>query len=384
MQTQKYDAIVVGARVAGATTAMLLARGGARVLLVDRETEIQDTLSTHALMRPAIHLLAHWGVLEAVKVSTPAVNATQFVYGDEVFDISLKPDAGYEGLYAPRRWLLDKVLGEAAQEAGVELKTATVCCEVLRGPDNRVTGVVLMDRDGNRHPIHADLVVGADGRNSTVAKLVRARETIRSNIHSACAYAYVDGIPNCGYRWFYDVNAAAGLIPTTNDQHCLFAACPPQAFKTRFGSDVCSGLRDQLRRWDTEVAEHLDHRSFVEKPKRYLGAAGHMRHCAGPGWALVGDAGYFKDPLTAHGITDALRDAHFLVETAVTKGFGDLSDYQHTRNQLSANLFQITSEIASFDWTLEQLKGLHMRLNDEMKAEFSYVQRSLTPSAQAA
>ncbi|WP_170336132.1 NAD(P)/FAD-dependent oxidoreductase [Ruegeria arenilitoris] len=384
MPTQKYDAIVIGARVAGAATAMLLARGGARVLLVDREAEIQDTLSTHALMRPAVHLLAHWGVLEPIKASTPAVNATQFVYGDEVFDIPLQPDLGYEGLFAPRRWLLDNVLGEAAQKAGVELRTATICCDVLRGPDNRVTGVVLMDRDGNRYPIHTDLVVGADGRNSSVAKLVDAKETIRSDIRSACAYAYVDGLPNSGYRWFYDVNSAAGLIPTTNDQHCLFVACPPDAFIGKFGSDVFTGLRTQLRRWDTEVAEQLDRRSFVEKPKRFLGAPGHMRQCAGPGWALVGDAGYFKDPLTAHGITDALRDAHILTETAKTSGFGELFNYQQTRDHLSAKLFQTTADIASFDWSLTQLQGLHMNLNAVMKAEFAYLQQSLTPSAQAA
>ncbi|MDP5220991.1 NAD(P)/FAD-dependent oxidoreductase [Ruegeria sp. 2205SS24-7] len=384
MQTQKFDAIVVGARVAGAATAMQLARGGARVLLVDREPEIKDTLSTHALMRPAIHLLAHWGLMGPIKASTPAVLSTQFVYGDEVFDIPLKPDAGYEGLFAPRRWLLDRVLGDAAQEAGVELRTATICCDVIRRPDKRVSGVVLMDRESNRYQITADLIVGADGRNSTIAKLVGAKENARSDIRSACAYTYVEGIPNSGYRWFYDANAAAGLIPTSNNQHCLFVACPSNAFKARFGTDINASIREQLRRWDTELAERLDHSSFVEKPKKFLGAPGHMRQCAGAGWALVGDAGYFKDPLTAHGITDALRDAHILTEAAMTKGLGELTGYQIIRDQLSAKLFQITEEIASFDWSLDQLKALHMHLNTEMKAEFLHLQASLNPSAQAA
>lgn len=384
MQTQRYDVIVVGARVAGASTAMLLARGGARVLLVDRDTEIGDTLSTHALMRPAVHLLAHWGVLGPIKASTPVVGTTQFVYGDEVVDIPVKPNSDYEGLFAPRRWLLDRTLGTAARDAGVELRTGTRCCDVVRGKDNRVVGAVLMGRGGNKYEVNTDLVIGADGRNSTLAQLIGARDIARSHISSACAYSYVEGVPNAGYRWFYDHNVAAGLIPTTHDQSCLFVACRPSAFKETFGSDLRTGLRDQLGRWDADLAQQLDHRSFAEKPKRFLGASGHMRHCVGPGWALVGDAGYFKDPLTAHGITDALRDAHILVETTRAKGFGDLSDYQNTRDHLSTKLFQITAEIASFDWTLERLKHLHIQLNIEMKAEFSHLQRSLAPSTKAA
>lgn len=382
MQTQRFDAIIVGARVAGASTAMLLARGGARVLLVDREAEIGDTLSTHALMRPAVHLLAHWGVLDRIKPSTPAVTTTQFVYGDEVVDIPVRPDIGYEGLFAPRRWLLDKTLGDAAQKAGVEFCTGTVCCDVIRGNDNRVTGAVLMDRDGKTYQVNTDLVIGADGRNSTLAKLVGARDIARSNTRSACAYAYVRGLPNAGYRWFHDHSVAAGLIPTTDGQHCLFAACRPEDFKKRFGAEICTALRDQLRRWDSDVADQLDQRSFADKPRRFPGAPGHMRQCAGAGWALVGDAGYFKDPLTAHGITDALRDAHILAETALAQGFGDLSDYQRTRDQLSAKLFSLTAKIVSFDWTLEQLKTLHMHLNAEMKAEFAHLVGSLNASEQ--
>lgn len=384
MQPQRFDAIVIGARVAGASTAMLLARGGARVLLVDRDIQIADTLSTHALMRPAVHLLAHWGVLDTIRATTPAVTATQFVYGDEVVDIPVRPEVGYDGLYAPRRWLLDKALGNAAQQAGVTLRTGMRCTDILRLPNGRVAGVLLTDRHGRTHQIHAELVIGADGRESTVAKLVGARDLLRSEIRSACCYTYVRDVPNAGYRWFHDRNIAAGLIPTTGDQHCLFAACPPKAFKTRFAGGIPSGLREQLGRWDAELAEQLGPQSFVEKPRRFLGAPGHMRQCSGPGWALVGDAGYFKDPLTAHGITDALLDAHILAETAMTRGFGDLSDYQHTRDHLSVKLFLITSQVASFDWTLDQLKSLHMHLNEEMKDEFAHLADTLSPSARAA
>ena len=122
----KYDAIIVGGRVAGSSTAMLMARAGAKVLLVDRASEIGDTLSTHALMRAAVALLDEWGLAEGlVEAGTPSVDWTTFQYDAEQIRIPIKPSGRVGGLLAPRRWLLDRSLAEAAVAAGAELRLGT-------------------------------------------------------------------------------------------------------------------------------------------------------------------------------------------------------------------------------------------------------------------
>lgn len=351
-----FDAIVVGARVAGASTAMLLARAGARVLLIDREAEIGDTLSTHALMRPAVGLLSRWGLLDRISRSAPVVTATQFTYGQDRVRIPFKPTADIMGLIAPRRWHLDCVLNDAAQEAGAEIRTGLHCQAVIRDPSGRACGVEVSDRLGRRQTISADLIIGADGRRSVVAQSVGAAVQHRSDVSMATVYSYVDGLANKGYRWYYSEEFAAGLIPTTNGGHCLFAGCATASFKSLFQKGSEAGLIDAIGSWEPEIAEHIARNGFAEKPRRFLGAPGHMRQCAGPGWALVGDAGYFKDPITAHGITDAFRDAQLLSDTILGQGMSDLGSFQSTRDALSLDLFRITERIASFEWDLDQLK----------------------------
>ena len=384
MKPETYDAVIIGARVAGAATAMLLAKGGARVLLVDREAEIGDTMSTHALMRPAVSLLARWGLLDRIAASTPAVTQTRFHYGPETIDIPFKPEPGLAALYAPRRWSLDRLLGVAAEEAGATLRTGLTCVELLRNPAGRVVGALLQDRNGALHPVHARMVVGADGRNSTVAQLAEARTYVQSEVCATAVYAYADGLPNEGYRWYYDDDIAGGLIPTTGDQHCVFIAQPRDRLAALLKDGAETGIARALDRWEPAVGAYLRTAGFVEGAKRYLGAPGHMRQCAGEGWALVGDAGYFKDPLTAHGITDAFRDAQILSQTALATGFGPVHSYQSLRDALSGALFQITAQIASFDWSLEQVKRLHFDLNKVMKREQSFLAEMLAEPAVAA
>ena len=369
----QYDAIIVGARVAGAATGMLLARAGAKVLIVDREAEIGDTLSTHALMRPAVSLLAQWGLLKQIAASSPTITKTQIAYGNERISIPVKPTTDYFGLCAPRRWLLDKVMSNAAVEAGAELHTGLNCQQVILDRSGKVTGVQFLDQCGKTHIAYADIIIGADGRNSTIAKLVKSAEQRLAQMRSACVYTYIEGLPNEGYRWYYSEKTSAGLIPTTGNQHCFFALCPPKEFKTHFGSELATGLLNILAEWEPDIAERLAIMGTSEKPRRFLGAPGHMRQCAGPGWALVGDAGYFKDPITAHGITDAFRDAQSLADAILRDGAGNLSEYQNIRNELSADLFRITEQIASFEWTLDQLKELHLNLNNIMKAEQEHI-----------
>ncbi len=365
----RYDVIIIGARCAGAATGMLMARNGARVLIVDRETKMHDTLSTHALMRPAVTLLDQWGLLPRIKAGgTPAVRSTQFHYGAEEIVVDVKPVGAADGLYAPRRWLLDAVLRDAAVTAGAELHTGVSFVSTITDQSGRVVGAILRQPDGTHQSVYADMLIGADGRRSIVAQSVGAR-TIQTSAHrSATVYTYVDGVPNQGYRWYFGAGTSSGLIPTTNGAHCLFTSCTPKAFHRWFGHDAFKGAMTILSAWEPDSVADLGQRGAIEKMRRFAGAPGHIRQCAGPGWALVGDAGYFKDPATAHGITDAFLDANRIAQ-ALWATPGDARLYQAERDCIAPVLFDVTSKIASFDWDYDTLKALHMKLSLCMKAE---------------
>ncbi|MEL7088210.1 MAG: FAD-dependent monooxygenase, partial [Planctomycetota bacterium] len=272
-----YDTIIIGARCAGSATALQLARTGQRVLLVEREMDPQDTLSTHALMRPAVALLRNWGLLDQIAASTPAVCATQFIYGEERLTIPVRPAPGMAGLYAPRRWVLDKVLRDAACDAGASLRLGTRCTGLVHSDKGAVIGVQLTDQSGRTELVFADRVIGADGRSSTVAKYAEAPYPAWSDHRSAVCYAYVDGLPNEGYRWFYSASAYAGLIPTNNGQHCLFTGGTPDLFRETFTPDAFEGMMQILSIWEPGMAADLRHRGPSERVRRFAGAPGFIR-----------------------------------------------------------------------------------------------------------
>src|SRR5690349_8459397 len=175
-----YDVIVVGARVAGAATAMLLARAGRRVLLLDRARYGTDTLSTHALMRGSVLLLSRWGLLDRITdAGTPPIRETRFDYGTDDVRVTIKPTPGVPALYAPRRTLLDAVLVDAAAEAGAQVRFGVRITGLIRDGRGRVVGVHGHDRTGGEVGARAGLVVGADGHRSTVAREAGAR-TLRT------------------------------------------------------------------------------------------------------------------------------------------------------------------------------------------------------------
>lgn len=366
MARTTYDAVIVGARVAGAATGLLLARAGARVLIVDRDVTIGDTLSTHALMRPAVELLASWGLVDGlVAAGTPWVRQARFQYGHERITVPVKRTAAADGLLAPRRGLLDPSILAAAVAAGADVALGTAVEDGVWTGD-RVRGVVLRGPDGGRRALQADLVVGADGRMSRIADLVAARPLFMSPDRTATLYGYVRDLPNEGYRWFFGDGLSAGVIPTNDGLHCVFAACRPADYKARFGADPLAGMATILGGFDPELAERIRAAPSL-RLRRFLGAPGQMRARAGAGWALVGDAACFKDPATAHGITDALLDADALTRSLLRHGTPET--YRDARHEQSRPLFAVTQQIASFDWNLDRLKTLHETLNTCMKAE---------------
>jgi 2-polyprenyl-6-methoxyphenol hydroxylase-like FAD-dependent oxidoreductase len=373
MSTAGWDVVIVGARVAGASTALLLARAGLRVLCVDRARFGSDTLSTHALMRAGTLQLQRWGLLaDIVAAGTPPVRRTVFHYGDEEAHVSIRPAAGVDALYAPRRTVIDAVLGRAAGAAGATMRFGTAVTDVVRAGDGRVTGVTTRDRDGSVRTERAGLVIGADGRSSLVASAVGAPAELRGRSASAFVYGYWSDLPVDGYEWFYAPDMSAGAIPTNDGLTCVFLGAPPRRLD---GLVRRRGREYAVAALAGRLGPRLAAARRVGALRHVRAAGAHLRRCWGPGWALVGDAGYWKDPLSTHGMTDALRDAELLAR-AVTAAPAPGSDqldalaaYQAVRDDLSRPLLAVTERIASYRWDLVEIRRLLMALSSAMTDE---------------
>ena len=349
---------------------MLLARAGLEVLLVDPLPRGTDTLSTHALMRGAVLQLCRWGLLDAVRArGTPPIATTTFHYGDEAIRIEIKPGDGVDALYAPRRTVLDAILVDAACAAGAEVVHGLSVSALTRDGSGRVRGVQLTDSARDVTDVSTDLVIGADGVRSKVARLLGAEVSTQTPHTAASVYGYWKGLPNDGNHWYYDTGVSIGTIPTNERATCVFAAVSSADFHSNRSKGLEVVHRGALERVDPELASRVDRGERTGKLRAFAGIPGFLRRSTGPGWALVGDAGYFKDPITAHGITDALRDAELLSRAVVRGGAKTLAEYEATRNRLSRGLLDTTDRIASFEWDLEEVKDLHLRLSREMKTE---------------
>lgn len=385
MELQRdYDAVVVGARCAGASTALLLARAGKRVLLVDRDREGADTLSTHALMRAGVLQLHRWGILPAVVASgAPPVRAATFHYGDEAVPVTIAPRDGVDALYAPRRTVLDPLLVSAAREAGAQVEFGLAAAALVRGETRRVEGVVVTRPGGAPVVVGAGIVIGADGLRSRVARLVSAPAERVGASASAVLYGHWRHLPVDGYHWHYLSGASAGAIPTNDGATCLFVAFPAHRFREALADGLDASYRRLLAEAAPALAARLPAASLDGRIRAFPGEPGVLRRAWGPGWALVGDAGYFRDPLTAHGMTDALRDAELLARAVIRGGDPALAGYQSVRDAAATAFFEATDRVASFEWDLDTLRGLHRTLAKQMAAETDLV-RSLDGGPRAA
>ena len=366
----KYDVVIAGARCSGASTAMLLARQGLRVLVVDPTDRGSDTLSTHALMRGGVLQLHRWGLLDTLRATdTPAIRKTTFHYGDEATEVAIKPRDGVDALYGPRRTVLDVILVDAARAAGAEVVHGRSVVGVLGDPEERLRGVKITGADKRVVEVAADLVIGADGVRSRVARLLGAEPVYTVAHTTASIYGYQKALGLEGFHWFYNVGAAVGSIPTNDDDTCVFASIPPAQFERERRNGLEAIYDSVLDHVSPDLASRVAKSEISGKLRAFAGTTGFLRRSVGPGWALVGDAGYFKDPITAHGITDALRDAELLARAAAEGGDDAMAGYQETRNDLVRGLLDVTSRIASFDWDLDQAKEEHLVLSREMNAE---------------
>lgn len=386
--SRRYDVVVAGARCAGASTAMLLARKGLRVLVADPLPRGRDTLSTHALMRGAVVQLHRWGLLDPLRaLGTPAVAVTTFDYCDETVTVRIKPADGIDALYAPRRTVLDPLLSDAAERAGAEVVRGLAVVDLERDRDGRVRGAVLEGPDRRPRRVSAELVVGADGLRSRIARLTSAPVEHTARHATASIYGYWRGLDADELRWYFRPGAGIGTIPTNDDGTCVFVSVPPDvlsAERSKPGErarDAVSSLFERtVRRVDPALADRLVALPRSGSLRAFAGVPGFLRRSAGRGWALVGDAGYFKDPITAHGITDAFRDAELLARAAADGTDTALRRYQEERDTAARGLLDVTDRIASLTWSLDEVKALHRELSDQMKPGLELIRDFESPT----
>jgi 2-polyprenyl-6-methoxyphenol hydroxylase-like FAD-dependent oxidoreductase len=345
-----YDAIIVGARVAGASTALLLARKGYRVLLLDRAAFPSDTLSTHYIHPAGIAFLSRWGLLDRLRATgCPPVHEAHFDFGPFRFGGAPPPIDGIRTGYAPRRTVLDKLLIDAAVEAGAELRETTTVAGLLHDGD-RVTGVRIQGR-GALIEERAAVTVGADGKHSLIARLVEARTYEVVPALSSGYYSYWSDLPLERTELWIRPGFTLIAFPT-HGQLTVLVMSSAIAEYPRVRLDVERAFLE-MASTIPELRERLAGARCQERWKGTADLPNFFRVPYGNGWALVGDAGYHKDPLTAQGITDAFRDAGLLAD-ALHVGFDRperlteaLRCYEVTRNQAVLALYKFTCERAT-------------------------------------
>lgn len=386
MTIDTYDALVVGARCAGAATAMLMARQGLRVLVVDRAPPGSDVVSTHNLTRGAVIQLVRWGLgEELIARGTPLISRTTYHFGTEELPIDVKPVGPLSGLIAPRRPVLDTILAEAAAVAGADVRFGVSFRDVVRDGSGRVIGAILTGPEGQDVRVACRLLVGADGVRSTVARRVGARVTAEAKNMLGHIYGYFQRLPVEGNHSFLDRGLALGSAPTNDGADIVVASVKPERLqRMRRDMPLRAVLETLARETNPAFGDMLAEAHLAEPIRVFPGTRGRIHDCAGPGWALVGDAGYFRDPVTFHGVTDAFRDAELLAQAAILGGDGALATYQSRRDSIVSGIWALTDRIAAFDMGPSDLKLAFHALAQEMRREQDAMARHFTPVAHAA
>lgn len=305
-----YDAIVVGARCAGSPVAMLLARRGHHVLLLDRASFPSNTMRCHFIQATGTRQLGKWGLLPAVAASNcPPIRSVSSDFGDFPLREPIEDVDGFDATYAPRRLVLDKILVDAAVAAGAELRER-FSVQSLLWRDGSVVGVRGRGNGGPSVDEYAHIVIGADGAHSTVADAVQAPRYHQQPVLTYSYYSYFSGVPvDDAEVWLRPQNLY--ITFSTNDALTCVAMQAPVAGFRSFRTDIEGNFYGALDRVPQLAARVRQ----GDREERWYGTAdvhNFFRKPHGPGWALVGDAGYHKDPFQAQGISDAFRDAELL------------------------------------------------------------------------
>lgn len=374
--TNKYDAIIIGARCAGSPTAMLLARKGYRVLLVDRATFPSDTVSTHIVHPMAAAALDRWGLLERVAATgCPPIHTYALDFGP--FTIEGAPGTAASPVgYCPRRIVLDKILVDAAVEAGAEVREGFAVEEVLI-EDGCVIGVRGSSQGGRSLTEQARLVIGADGRNSIVAQAVRAEQYNERPALLAIYYGYWSGLPMHG-RFETTIRPHRGFAAAeTNNGLTMIVGGWPQTEFAEIKRELDVAFEQLI-----ELSPAFAERARAGKRETRLAGAitpNFFRKPFGRGWALVGDAGYIKDPVTAQGILDAFRDAERCAQAADDALSGRrpydaaMRDYQSDRDAAALPMYDFTYMLAALEPPSPDMQRLLAAVHGNRQAMDNFV-----------
>jgi flavin-dependent dehydrogenase len=368
-----YDAIIIGARAAGSPTAMLLARKGFRVLLLDRAIFPSDTLSTHQLQIPGSLMLKSWGLLDKVLATNPgAAHHVSFDMGPVIFDGTFPGVDGINSVHSPRRIILDNILVDAAIEAGAELSEGFIA-QGLLFEGKRVVGIRGRTRNGAPISERARIVIGADGRHSLVAKVVNAPRYNENPVLTCGYYSYWADVPVKGGEMYRRGQRTITAWPTNDNLTMIYVAWPVTQFNA-FRADVEGSYQATI-----DLVPSLAERVRAGKRVGRISGTGDIpnffRKPYGPGWALVGDAGYIKDPISGTGISDAFRDAQLLVNALESISMGRkpanaFADYEQKRNAAAKPYYTLNIDAARMNpYPAEQIKLLRMLSSDPVSTQ---------------
>jgi flavin-dependent dehydrogenase len=344
-------------------------------------------VSTHAIARSGVVQLRRWGLLGPVLASgAPAIRQVTFHAGGESVSRTIKHKAGVDLVVAPRRYVLDTVIAAAAQRAGADVRMGVTATGVQRDGRGRVTGIYGHDRAGAPVDLGGRYVIGADGLSSRVARSAGAAIRQGRPAGGAAQYAYYTGIDWAGMELFVADRSFAGVFPTHEGQACIWACTPSddaKAVRRRAGSRE-EAFGELLERSAPLLAGRLSFARRTSPVRGMLRQPNQVRQAFGPGWALVGDAGYHRDAVTAHGISDAFRDAELLaiaLDQALSAGAEEttaLARYQQQRDQALREIFEITCRLAAYP-AVPAFTGLQKRLSAAIDTEAAALAASSIP-----
>ncbi len=355
---------------------MLLARKGYRVLVVDRASFPSDTVSTHVIHAPGVAALNRWGVLDQViATGCPPVETYSFDFGPLTITGTPRAHDGFSAAYAPRRTVLDKILVDAASDAGAEVRERFTVEDIVV-EDGAVVGIRGHGEGGESVLERARVVIGADGRNSHIARTVRPEQYNDKPMLQWSFYTYWSNLPVDGFEIVIRPDRGFAAVET-NDGLTMLVVGWPYAESDAYKADVEANYLKTL-----ELAPGLAERvRGATREARFAGGSvpNFFRKPYGPGWALVGDAGYNKDPITAQGIPDAFHDAE-LCATALdatfdgTRSFDDaMSTYHMTRDARVLPIFEFTTQLATLEAPPEEMQQLLGAIHGNSDAMDSFV-----------
>lgn len=325
---------------------------------------------------PGVAALQRWGLREQLEATgCPPIDTHFFDFGPFTISGTPRPTYGVSTGYCARRTVLDKLLVDAARDAGAEIREGFTVDEIL-AEGNTVVGIRGHDADGGAVTERARVVIGADGRNSRVAKAVLPDQYNEKPVLQHSHYSYWSGLPVDGFEVTIRPQRGWAAMPTRDDLTLVVVGWP-YAEQAANKHDV-EGNYMKAFDLSPDFARRI---GGAKREARFAGTgvSNWFRKPFGPGWALVGDAGYDKDPITAQGITDAFHQAE-LCATALDETFSGvrefddaMADYQRVRDEQVFPMYEFTTQLATLEPPPPEMQQLLGAVNGNQDAMDDFV-----------